>query len=195
MTDQRFDIEPAARQYARTSRWGRLLFLLAGGALAVVDIDTLYTGPLTPVVLQLSVLGWVTAATIWWLGISSTRLPPVQLRIDSTGWAFVERSGSERLYRWDDPRLRVGFVDARGYPPVVAHPERASFKVIAKTAGVVRPRIVLTTEAFDALLTAATAHGVRVIPSDWNEPTSRQRHVIVTNRPPSSSQSIPFQDS
>ena len=178
----RFDLRPAANQYVRAQRGARVFFLLLGSALGGFDVYNLITTPLTSLEVELSIIAWATAVVLWWEAGITLILPPIELRIDSSGWAFVAQSGWERRYRWDDPRLKLGFVDARGYPSVAAHPDRAPFQVLAEVGSFFSPKVVLSSEAFDGLLTAATNRGVTVTPSDWNVPTQSQRVVVVTNR-------------
>ncbi|MGI0132103.1 MAG: hypothetical protein ACREDK_03275 [Thermoplasmata archaeon] len=184
MIEQRFNLELAARQYVRAERWLRVLFFIMGGALGAFDIYNVLTTPFTAIELQLSVVSWVGVAAIWWIGLMTAVLPPIELRIDSEGWAFIEKSGKRRSYIWNDPHLRFGFLDARGYRLGVDDPARVPFQVIADPGGFLTPHIVLTPEAFVGLLTAAMGQGVAVLPSDWAEVSPNQRHVVITNRVP-----------
>lgn len=73
------------------------------------------------------------------------------------------------VIRWNDPHLRVAFVDYRNREWVRTHPDVAYWNVAIRL-GIFGFRLSpIPGEALDAALTAAEAQGCRVRPSNWRE--------------------------
>lgn len=176
------DLEAAARRYVRAGRSILAVEATVGVLLFAEAMDVTLSSPPSALGYQLFFLAMIAVGVCGWFAFLSTRLPPVKLQLDNRGCAFVSSDGTERRYRWDDPKLHLGLIDARFTKAALADPDRQAWLVRAEFGGVVRPTGVLTPEAFVALVLAAQAKGVSVTPIDWNEPCQGLRRVVLSNR-------------
>jgi len=180
MSDE-YDLKEVAARFARFQRGPFILLLVLAGVLLVGAVPVLTSGS-----------GGATGKTIAWIAIAgavglvgigfTTRGPlPVQLRLDDQGAQFLLSNGKTRVYRWDQPDLKLRFVDMRGRPDATTHPNRYGALIAIEMPLFIAQPWPLTSEAYSGLLSTAQMHGLTVSPPTWADPMYGRRRVVLSS--------------
>jgi hypothetical protein len=178
-----YDLKQAAARFARFQRGPFILLLVLAGVLLIGAVPVLTSGS-----------GGETGNTIAWIAIAgavalvcidfTTNGPlPVRLRLDDRGATFLLSNGKTRVYRWDQHDLKLRFVDMRGRPDAITHPNRYGALITIEMPLFIARPWPLTSEAYGGLLSTAQRNGLTVSPPTWAEPAHGRRRVVLSSSP------------
>lgn len=177
MADE-FDLSGVARRFVRGKRVIRIGLAVLASLLGIEAIYELVSSPPSNLNYGLVLIAWVACAIVFGFAYLTTLLPPTRLVVDESGFTLVTERGRRTVFRWDQPNLRLQFRDASGIDGAWLN-ERWNPWVISLSRGFFGGVVTLTTEAYTSVLRAAIARGLRVTPSNWEQPVNWERQVEI----------------
>jgi hypothetical protein len=156
-----FDLTSPQRATRRWRLFVRIYLTAAGlGLVAIAGAVVIHQVEIRDWIVAGSIaIGFPVAFFLLWIGNVRYRQGPRAMSIDSEGLTLTYDDGSSQRLVWSDSRLRFKLIDSR-----IAYLDRpAGSKSWALALEGPKSRIsAITPEAYEAILSAARAHGLRM---------------------------------
>ncbi|MCI4318916.1 MAG: hypothetical protein L3K23_02135 [Thermoplasmata archaeon] len=183
-----FDLTAIVKRYSRWLWITRGVMFVLGFILPVDAILVDYLpSPRPPAGLEITVILLAQAPFSVCMALFKSGASPQGVEVDELGISYTYPSGRVLRFRWDDPKLKMRFLDARFTPIYQNHPERAHYAVLTQFGGLIHANGPVTPAAFQVIMEAAARRGLEITPPDWDVPNPALRTVVVRARRPGSS--------